>query len=828
MNHAVHFSLFSALALLSLRTPASAQAGVVGWGEMVTHTAWSTDRYLAIAAGTQHTVAVRTDGTVVAWGDNRGNEPDQASGQCSDIPPLPRGLSYVQVAAGLKHSVALRSDGRIVVWGDRHYPLQPSQSLPCVEISAGSYSTLARFSDGSVTVTGVDEPPVPSLPAGVTYVEIAAGGRHNVARRSDGVVVVWGKDNSFGQLDLPVLPAGLTYVEIAAGLEHSVARRSDGAVIAWGNNGRGQCDTPAPPVGLSYTDVEAGGIWTLARRSDGSAVAWGDNSFGQRDIPALPAGLTYVELAAGQTHGVARRSDGSVVCWAGNDRNQCNAAPVLPAGVSFRQITANRIALLSDGSIVVWLTGGGIQNPIRAVPALPAGVSYTEVASSANSPWAMARRTDGAVVVWGFTSFGQELVPALPAGLSYVEIAASPLHGLARRSDGSVVAWGRNTDGECDVPALPIGVTYTQIAANEGSSAACRSDGTSVVWGLFGSGESAPRDGLSYVEVAMSRWHSVFRRSDGVVVGCGGDIACPFPPPPAGLSYVELAAAQLYPEWFHLNTYAVSVARLSDGSVFSWGTGASYPNDQHLPRLPSGFSYAGIAAAPGVTYGLIAPTRIPLAPEIARVTPTTIEALLPGTNPTVALDGTGLDLVTTVLLDDVAIAPARYRIVSSALILLDMPQTASLGAHEITVSDGAVDVSMNVTVVAPATPKYELGTGDALNPVERRDGLSYIVAGPVGSVQRVYVSLSDRPSTSPYGNLAIGDQFASLFFVGQYAIPAAGWLRVTTPAAALPLPGLAGIVFYSQTLELTGPAPFRASNLQSIELVERAGSVRRQ
>jgi hypothetical protein len=174
----------------------------------------------------------------------------------------------------------------------------------------------------------------------------------------------------------------------------------------------------------------------------------------------------------------------------------------------------------------------------------------------------------------------------------------------------------------------------------------------------------------------------------------------------------------------------------------------------------------------------------------------------------------------------VAIDPARYRIVSSALLLLDMPQTASLGAHDITVSDGAVDVSMQITVVAPATPRYELGRGDALNVVERRDGLSYIVAGPVGSVQRVYVSLSNLPSTSPHGNLAIGDQFASLFFVGQYAIPAAGWLEVITPAAALPNPGVAGILFYSQTLELA-PGPFRTSNLQSVELVERTGGVRR-
>ena len=79
-------------------------------------------------------MARRSDGSVVAWGDNY-------YGQCN-VPALPAGLTYVEVAAGGCHTVARRSDGSVVAWGSNDY--------------------------GQCNV--------PALPAGLTYVEVAAGG----------------------------------------------------------------------------------------------------------------------------------------------------------------------------------------------------------------------------------------------------------------------------------------------------------------------------------------------------------------------------------------------------------------------------------------------------------------------------------------------------------------------------------------------------------------------------------------------------------------------------------------------------------------------------
>ena len=68
----------------------------------------------AIAAGGFHTVALRLDGTVVAWGAGKTLTGHPNYGQ-SIVPP---GLSgVIAISAGLYHTVALKNDGTVVAWG---------------------------------------------------------------------------------------------------------------------------------------------------------------------------------------------------------------------------------------------------------------------------------------------------------------------------------------------------------------------------------------------------------------------------------------------------------------------------------------------------------------------------------------------------------------------------------------------------------------------------------------------------------------------------------------------------------------------------------------
>src|SRR5688572_28906581 len=95
---------------------------------------------MAIAAGGRHTVALKTNGSVVAWGYN-------SYGQTTV--PVAAQSGVVAIAAGVNHTVALKSDGSVLSWGDSAQTTVPVGLPPAIAIAAG----------GNFTVALVREPP---------------------------------------------------------------------------------------------------------------------------------------------------------------------------------------------------------------------------------------------------------------------------------------------------------------------------------------------------------------------------------------------------------------------------------------------------------------------------------------------------------------------------------------------------------------------------------------------------------------------------------------------------------------------------------------------
>lgn len=257
---------------------------------------------IRIAAGSHHSLALRADGTVVAWGGQNG---------WGETTVPPEATNVVAVAAGAVHSLVLRRDGTVVGWGQNFY----------------------NQANGNL--------------AGANVVAVAAGGLHSLALRGDGRVVAWGNGGG-GQTTVP--PTATNVVAVAAGGYHSLALRANGTVVGWGDNRDGQIGVP--PGAASVVSIVAGGYHSLALRADGTVVGWGNNQYGQIDVPA--GATNVVAVAAGEVHSLALRADGTVVAWGWGESGQT----IIPPGAT------NVIAIVGGSDHSLFLTAAGTTGPV--------------------------------------------------------------------------------------------------------------------------------------------------------------------------------------------------------------------------------------------------------------------------------------------------------------------------------------------------------------------------------------------------------------------------------------------------------------------------------
>ena len=330
-----------------------------------------------VATGFRHSLALKDDGTVWAWGDNSQYRlGDGTFVIYRETPVQVRDLSGgVEVGAGGAHSLALRDDGTVWAWGynnhgqlgdgattDRHTPVQVRDLSGVVSISSGGWHSLALRDDGTVWAWGWNE--FGQLGDGTTtdryspvqvqnlsgVVSVAGGGGHSLALRDDGTLWAWGW-NEHGQLGdgattdrhTPVQVRDLSgVVSIASGVAggHSLALRDDGTVWAWGNNWEGQIGdgtttdrhTPVQVRDLSgVVSIASGSGHSLAIRDDGALWARGWNEHGQlgdgtttsRHMPVQVRDLSgVVSISGGEEYSLALKHDGTVRAWGSNRRGQ--------------------------------------------------------------------------------------------------------------------------------------------------------------------------------------------------------------------------------------------------------------------------------------------------------------------------------------------------------------------------------------------------------------------------------------------------------------------------------------------------------------------------
>lgn len=587
-----------------------------------------------------HSLALQSDGTVLAWGDNSSGELGDGTTLERQSPVAVTGLTdVVAVAAGDYRSMAVVGDGTVWTWGEGS--LAPTQSAGLADMTAvaagfGHYVALKR--DGTVWAWGsnsygqvgdgtTDNRPFPQLVQGLGgVIAIAAGGNQTIALCSDGTVWAWG-DNSSSQLGdgssqsraVPVRVLGLGgVVAIGMGINHTLALKGDGTVWAWGANNSGQLGEPAylytqsAPVQVSALSgviaITTGGNHTLALKGDGTVWGWGSNYYGQlgdgtlitRTSPVQLVGLSGVSaLGGGYFHSAALLTDGTVMVWGGNPHGQLgdgtadnHISPLSVAGlVGVRAVAAGQrhsLAAKNDGTVWFWGNNSAGQAGdgtllMHPDPLQVSGLSAaTSVAAAADR--SLVLTGGGTVWSWGHDEAGNGSdIPTVVAGLAdVVAIAVGPYPALAVKSNGTVMAWGDNAFGEVGDGSTTRRLTPVPVAALAG-----------------------------VLSVAAGSRHSLALKSDGTVwawgrnnygqLGDGTTIQRLEPVQVSGLAGVIAIAAGW--QW--------SLALKSDGTVWAWGDnswgklGDGTTTERHQPVQVSGLAgVTAIAASLNVSLAL--------------------------------------------------------------------------------------------------------------------------------------------------------------------------------------------------------------------------------
>lgn len=471
----------------------------------ITYPAQADTQVQAVAAGANHTLYLKTDGTLFANGDNRFGQLGNGT-IVSQTTPVQIATSVQAIAAGVYHSAFLKQDGTLWTVG---------------------YNNYGQLGDGSITSR--------STPAQIAtdVTKIAAAGYQTFFIKSDATLWSVGY-NSAGQLGDGTLtnhsiPAQIatSVTAVAAGFWHTLFIKSDGTLWATGSNSEAQLGNSSflnvsTPIQIS-TNVKSascGQLFSLFLKNDNSLYGMGSGSEGQlgqgyngRAYSPVAIATNVMTMAAGAKHTLIVKTDNTL--WATGD---------------------NLYYKLGNGSTTNQYTPVSIANSVQSVAA---GGDHSLFVKTDGTLWAAGSNFYGQL---GHASAGVESRATPVCVASEVQSAAAgDNHSLYLKNDGACWSVGDNTagqlaDGGSTTRYSPqsIATDIKCVATGYNHSFLMKTDGTLFAAGANASGQLG--DGATttlrtnpvqvatdIASVSAGSNHSLLQKTDGRLFSTGSN-----------------------------------------------------------------------------------------------------------------------------------------------------------------------------------------------------------------------------------------------------------------------------------------------------------------
>ncbi|OGS38978.1 MAG: hypothetical protein A2551_01165 [Elusimicrobia bacterium RIFOXYD2_FULL_34_30] len=346
----------------------------------------------SVSCGYGHTVAIKTDGTLWAWGRNADGQSGFGDNK-SRRTPTQVGISaeWSSVSCGAYHTVAIKTNGTLWAWGlndngqlglgnaiSVNTPIQVGISTDWSYVSCGYGHTAAIKTDGTLWAWGLND--CGELGTGTTtqihipmqigtasnWLSVSCSYEYTVAIKTDGTLWAWGY-NGDGELGLqnnlgenskytPTQVGTITdWSKVSTGKNsHTVAIRTDGTLWGCGLNSNGelglgntiQIDTMTQiGIATDWSSVSCGYGHTLATKTNGTLWAWGlsgNNQLGLNNIidkwipTQIGTDSTWSSVTSGAYYSLAIKTDGTLWVWGLNDSGQLGLGHTTQMGIPTR------------------------------------------------------------------------------------------------------------------------------------------------------------------------------------------------------------------------------------------------------------------------------------------------------------------------------------------------------------------------------------------------------------------------------------------------------------------------------------------------------------